>query len=218
MNYLSHESLVINYFEYNKIDLMFMDKTYSIGIKYPYKWYEFIHSIIHNQRITYFKDTTMIVTLLDLDMNQIKILFEILKEYLKVKLLKKVLYYREFIIVHFHNIKTTNILRNKCLWISMFAYYMIKDKLYNIDIHLQGIIRDNEHKDIVDLIIKHNNILYLISSNKILDNIYPNVRYVYLIDRLVNYKTLPNYYKNIKFSLNQNEFIKEFINLLLLEE
>ena len=75
MNYLVNGSQIINFYTYNKLDYDFMDKTYYIGMKYPYKWYEFIHNIIHNQKITYFKDTTMIVSLLALDIHQIRILF-----------------------------------------------------------------------------------------------------------------------------------------------
>ena len=36
----------------------------------------------------------MIVTLIELELGQVKILFEILKEYLKLKLIKKILYKR----------------------------------------------------------------------------------------------------------------------------
>lgn len=215
MNYLVNGSQIINFYTYNKLDYDFMDKTYYIGMKYPYKWYEFIHNIIHNKKITYFKDTTMIVSLLALDIHQIRILFEVLKEYLKDRLLKKVLYYREFIIVHFHNNKTINILKTKYVWMALFTYYMIKEHLTNIDVYFQGYIEVKDEKEFIDLIINHNNTIYLITTNTILENRYSNIKLFFLSDRLVNHRLLPEYYSSIKFSLNQNDLINEIINFVL---
>lgn len=215
MSNIIYGAYSLTYFTYTKLDELFMEKSYYIGIKYPYKWYEFIHKILSNKKITYFKDTTMIVSLLDLEIHQIKILFEILKEYLKDKLIKKVLYHREFIIVHFHNTKTISIFKSKYLWIAVFSYYMIKNKLSNLDIHLQAVLEYIEHKDIVDMVINTNNFTYLFTTNKQINIDNENIKLVYICDKLVNNKTLPTNYNIVKFSLNQNEFIRNLLKTIL---
>jgi len=214
MNYLVSSTYNINFYEYTDLELNFMKKSYDLGMRYPFKWYEFMNKIIGNPKITTFIDTTMIVNLLDLEVSQIKILFELLKEYLKLKLLKKILYKKEFIIVHFHTQKTTEVFKEKNLWIAIFSYFILKEYYPSLDIYLRGVICENNHKEIVDLIVNTNNSTYLLNSTKALSKNYDDaVSSFILYDFPRNLKIPENTFK-IKFSFDVNTLLFNFEKLL----
>lgn len=218
MNYLISGSFNINYYEYSSLELQFIKKTYEIGTTYPFKWYEFINKIIAKERATYFKDTTMIVNLLLLEVNQVKILFEILKEYLKGNLIKKILYKREYIIVHFHTIKTIEIFEKKNLWLAVCCYYMLKESNEEIEVFLRGVIQKERTKELVDLVIVTPNQTYLINSTTPLINSYDESEKVFLYYERKRNFVIPNDTKMLKFSFDINSLLNNFEKLKVLEK
>ncbi len=210
MNYLVSSTYNINYYEYNDLELNFMKKTYEIGMSYPFKWYEFINKIIGNHKTTYFKDTTMIVTLIELELGQVKILFEILKEYLKLKLIKKILYKREFIIVHFHTLKTKEVFEQTNFWQSVFCYFTIKEYYPSLDVNLRGVINQNNHKELVDLIINTTNEIYLINSTTPLLDSYPDTKKAMIVYDMPRNMRIPSDNKIIKFSFDVSTLLFNF--------
>lgn len=209
MCHFSTNKYQIIYYTHTKFDYLFYHKTYELGMKYPYKWYDFIHNIMNNPKVTYYKDTTLIITLIDLEIYQVKILFEFLKEYLKERLIKKVLYHREFLIVHFFNNNTINVFKVKNLWMSIYGYYMIKSVDIDVDLHLLGVVKHDKKDNKIDLILHQNDRIYLINSTNIIDY-FDDVGFIYLNNRLLNYHILPKYYLEVPFTLHKKDFINSF--------
>ncbi len=214
MNYLVSSTYNINYYEYSDLELNFMKKTYEIGMSYPFKWYDFINKIIGNRKTTYFKDTTMIVTLIELELGQVKILFEILKEYLKLKLIKKILYKREFIIVHFYSIKTKEVFEQTNFWQSIFCYFALKEYYPSLDVNLRGVINQNNHKELVDLIVNTNNEIYLINSTNPLLGGYPDTKKAMIVYDIPRNLRIPTDNKIIKFSFDVNTLLFNFERII----
>lgn len=217
MNYLISQSFNINYYDYSIIEEQFIKKTYELGTTYPFKWYEFINKIIGNREVTYFKDTTMIINLLNLDLPQVKILFEILKNYLKNNLLKKILYKREYIIVHFHTIKTKEIFEKKNLWMAVCCYYMLKDENSEAEIFLRGVIQKENTKELVDLVVSDNNKIYLINVTTPLKNDYDDSEVVYLYYEKSRNLKIPSHTKLLHFSFDRNQLLNNFEHIKVLE-
>lgn len=218
MNYLMSQSFNINYYDYSIIEQQFIKKTYEIGTTYPFKWYEFINKIIGNNEVTYFKDTTMIINLLNLDLSQVKILFEILKEYLKNNLVRKILYKREYIVVHFHSQKTMEIFSVKNLWIAVCCYYMLKDENSDVEVFLRGVIQNETSKELVDLVVMDQSKTYLINVTNALQNKYDDSEVVYLYyDRNRNWN-IPKDVKLLRFSFDRNQLLSNFEHLKVLEK
>lgn len=210
MNYLVSSTFNVNYYDYSQLELDFMKKCYELGTKYPFKWYEFINKIIGNRKITYFKDTTMIVTIVDLELSQVKILFELLKEYLQLKLIKKILYKREFIIVHFYSIKTKDVFEQPNLWISVFCYFMLKESGIGVDVNLRGVINQGDLKEMVDLIIVTNELTLLINSRTPLKGEYEEAVNVFLYNEKNRMTVVPSYVHQLKFSFDKCTFLSNF--------
>lgn len=218
MNYLMSQSFNINYYDYSIIEQQFIKKTYEIGTTYPFKWYEFINKIIGNNEVTYFKDTTMIINLLNLDLSQVKILFEILKKYLKNNLVRKILYKREYIVVHFHSQKTMEIFSVKNLWIAVCCYYMLKDENSDVEVFLRGVIQNETSKELVDLVVMDQSKTYLINVTNALQNKYDDSEVVYLYyDRNRNWN-IPKDVKLLRFSFDRNQLLSNFEHLKVLEK
>lgn len=217
MNYLMSGSFNINYYDYSELDLAFIKKTYEIGTTYPFKWYEFINQIINNPQVTYFKDTTMIVNLLTLDNSKIKTLFEILKEYLKNKLIRKILYKREYIIVHFHTIKSKEIFSIKNLWLSVCCYYMLRQENDELEIFLRGVIQKERTKELVDLVVVTNDKTYLINSTTPLINDYDDSEKVFLYYERTRDLAVPKSTKILRFSFDASRLLSNFEKLKICE-
>ncbi len=217
MNYLVSSTYNVNYYDYTPLELEFMKKSYELGVTYPFKWYEFINKIVGNRKITYFKDTTMIVTIVDLELGQVKILFELLKEYLKLKLIRKVLYKREFIIVHFYTNKTKDVFEQPNLWISIFSYFMIKNSERYDDINLRGVIHQNGSKELVDLVIVTDEFTFLINSRQPLLGKYEDAISIYLYYELTKDVLVPNLTHKLKFSFDQTTFLYNLEHLVKYE-
>lgn len=217
MNYLMSGSFNINYYDYSELDLEFIKKTYEIGTTYPFKWYEFINQIINNPQATYFKDTTMIVNLLVLDKNLIKILFEILKEYLKNKLVRKILYKREYIIVHFHSIKSKEIFEIKNLWLSVCCYYMLIQQNEEFEVFLRGVIQKEKTKELVDLVVVTPTKTYLINSTVPLINNYDDSEKVFLYYERTRGLIVPDATKMLRFSFDAGRLLSNFEKLKVYE-
>ena len=211
MTFLYNNNYSVNYFEQTSLDKKFYEKTYQLSKRFPLKWYEFINKVLGNDKITYFKDTTMIINLIDLELSIVKITFELLKEYYKDDLLKKIIYKKEYIIVHFHSVKTKEVLQNKNLWQSIYLYYILKENYDNLNVYLRGVIRKNINEyESVDLIIKDNNDLYLVSSTSPITLEYGKSKNIFLYNERSRFLKIPTHNTCLKFSFDPNQFLLNF--------
>lgn len=200
----------INYYELKKIDSLFYEKTYELSNRYPFKWYTFINKIIANKKITYFNDTTMIVNLIDLDIHNVKILFEVIKEYFKEDLFKKVIYKKEFIIVHFHTNLTKDVFERKNLWQVIYLYSVLKKEYKNLNLYLRGNIRYNNEIEEVDLIINDKDNYYLVNSNNQIKRKYYKSTNLFLYNELYRNQNILEDNNLFRFSFNENQLLSNF--------
>ena len=85
-----------------EIDNRFLNISHQYLKKYPFKWNYFVEKIIKNSQIVYFKDSTGIINVNYIDFKKIETLFELFKIYLQNKIIRKIIYKKEFIIIHFN--------------------------------------------------------------------------------------------------------------------
>lgn len=214
MNYLVSSTYYITYFNYTEIELKFMKKTYELSLKYPFKWYEFINKIMQDKIATYFKDTTMIINLMELELNQVKILFEILKEYLKLKLLKKIIYKKEFIIIHFYTEKTKEIFASPRLWLAINTYFILKERNPELDLTFGGVLNSSSIKEEVDLVLIYRERTYLINVSHPLQKNYEDTSKVMIVDDVVSNDKLPENIQKVKFSFDAKTLSTNFFRVL----
>lgn len=213
MKYLKSDNYHINYYDYTNLDWEFMSLTNKLVKTYPFKWYTFMKKIINEPKITYFKDTTMIVSLLHLEFSQIKILFEILKEYLKVRLIKKIIYKKEFIIVHFHSLRTKEVMEVPNLWQAINYYYTIKTAFPEMTAYLRGVLGNHEQVEMVDLIVTNRDKTYLINASKPLAFITDNMCHKgFLYTELSRFTKIDIDTGKIRYAFDENSQIKSLEN------
>lgn len=211
MTFLYNPKFSVNYFEQTHHDNLFYYKTYQLAKTFPLKWYEFINKVVGNNQITYFKDTTMIINLIDLDLSLVKITFEVLKEYYKDNLFSKIIYKKEYIIVHFLSVKTKEVFEHINLWQAIYLYYIIKENYNDLNVYLRGIIRKNVNEyENVDLIIKDKNDLYLVSSTNPISEIYGVSKNIYLYNKRSRNVLIPLHNNHLIFSFDPNQFLTNF--------
>ena len=102
--FIDNNKYSIRNIDLNTIDKKFIDTSYKYLKQYPNKWYDIIYKIICNQKISYFKDTTAIIQISLLDINNTENFFILLKKYLNEKIIIKIIFKKEFIIIHFNEI------------------------------------------------------------------------------------------------------------------
>ena len=130
-------------------------KLYAIVVNvfnvHPLWWEVFIENIIHNQKITYINNTTMIISVYELDITKVIILFEILKE-MKKKELVKIINKREFLIIHIKDMEILEYLASKTKWINLIAYKMLSEEYPNNKVYLKNELIFIDNKKIHHLI------------------------------------------------------------------
>lgn len=130
-------------------------KLYAIVVNvfnvHPLWWEVFIENIIHNQKITYINNTTMIISVYELDITKVIILFEILKE-MKKKELVKIINKREFLIIHIKDMEILEYLASKTKWINLIVYKMLSEEYPNNKVYLKNELIFIDNKKIHHLI------------------------------------------------------------------
>lgn len=91
----------------------------------PSWWIIYSLYIVNDKKITYKKDTTLIISLYSLKSHRIIILYNILKRFYKLELIEKVIYKKEFVIVHMKDEAAFKILTDPNYWKLMLVEYLI---------------------------------------------------------------------------------------------
>lgn len=157
-------------FEYTKIENDFLKEIKNLIDTYPLKTYDFFKKI-QNPEIAYFRDTTLIISLLKLSNIEITNLFEILKRFLRVKSILKIIYKKEFIIVHFSSTTITKIIKKEDGWMYVDYYFVIK-KCIGEHVYLNTTFINGNFKREVDMFFYYNKKYYLFTDENdlFLDN------------------------------------------------
>lgn len=165
---------------------------------HPLWWEIFIENIIHNPKITYVNNTTIIISVYELDVTKVIILLEVLKE-MKRNELVKIINKREFLIIHIKDNEILEYLMSKTKWINLIVYKMLSEEYPNNKVYLKNEI----------IFIDNNKIHYLITDptqKYIFDESH---EYTYLYKNLY-IKHLGLLKKQLKYYADKTLFIKKF--------
>ena len=84
--------------EKSKTDEKFLEYSYQYQKKYPFIWNYLVKKIICNPEISYFRDTTGIIHINLIDYKKFQNFFEILKGYLNIGVIEKVIYKKNLLL------------------------------------------------------------------------------------------------------------------------
>lgn len=171
---------------------------------HPLWWEVFIENIINNQKITYINYTTMIISIYELDVTKITILFEILKLMKKKELILKVINKKEFLIIHLSDEVLLDYLTSKTKWINLVVYKILSEEYPSHKIYLKD-----------ELIFVDNKVIhYFITDPSKKYQIDNKHQYIYLYkDAYKNNIGILD--KQLKFYADRGLFIKKFQECLL---
>lgn len=164
--YVTDKHFSLQTIELSNIDKIFIEQSYKYLQKFPFKWNFFVNKIINNPRIIFFRDTTVILNINLIEFKKLEIVFEILRIYLKYNVIRKIIYKKEFLIIHFKDLFHMHLFTNKGFLISIsLYYYLLKGNNQEMEIYLGGILAIGSTKKIVQLIVKKNNKYYLFDAS-----------------------------------------------------
>ena len=94
---------------------------------HPLWWQHFIENIIGNSKITFINQSVLIVTLYELKVQDIVILYNILKKFKNYQLLDQVINKKEFLIIHINNSEIRSYLIAQSKWLNLVAYKYLSE-------------------------------------------------------------------------------------------
>ena len=121
--------------EKSKTDEKFLEYSYQYQKKYPFIWNYLVKKIICNPEISYFRDTTGIIHINLIDYKKLQNFFEILKGYLNIGVIEKVILGKTFL---------TNCIAKSLLDKGYTVLYLSAINLF--DNILRDIIMKNNHE------------------------------------------------------------------------
>lgn len=211
-------------FEYlNEIEEKFIqDITDYIKMK-PFIWNEITNKILYNRYITYVKDTTFIITLYEIEDNNLKSLFELLKELLRKGYVTKIIYKDEFIIVHLYSILITKILSSHNNWLIAITYSILSKSNLKIDIYLNVYYESKTEKKYIDSVVFQNNIPKITFITNFNDQLISEdmIKVLLYIFKTKEYSDInPLFLQKIKFDYDLKKYRKKIIEEItcILEE
>lgn len=164
--FISGTNYVIRWIEPSTIDLDFINKSVLIKEKYPFKWYFFVNKIISDKRICYFKDTTGIIQIKLIKPHKLIFFLEILNIYLEIGVIKKIIYKKEFLIIHFHPQFHMEYLTDHKLLLATNLYKLLQNEYKEqFKIHFGAILTYQNTKKIIDIVLEKENKVYLFDSS-----------------------------------------------------
>lgn len=112
----------------NKLDINqeLIKYLITLGSNKPGWAYTLFDEIISNSKLTFIKDTTMIIHIRTLSINKATILFTTLKELHKLGIAKKVLNKKEYLIIHFNKNLNMCYFENPSKWQSLILYHELE--------------------------------------------------------------------------------------------
>lgn len=209
MNCIENKIHNISYYQYDHVEKVFIDKFNHLISTRPFKWCSFKYKILNNKKYCYFKDTTLVINLYLLNIDEAKNALFILKELLLTKGIEKIIYKKEFIIVHFHSYKIVELLKEPNLWIAVCLYKTIKYHFPYLNVNLGSLININNDLKKIDLLIEYNDEFFIINTNDEINECLGNGFYqcVFYFYKTVSHLKIKN--KLISFSFNETNRIND---------
>lgn len=196
---------------FDSIEEMFLKYIDEIVETRPFWWHVFINKVINNPQITYVKDSTMIISVINLSTNVVNIIFEIIKSFLRLKIAVRVIKKKEFLIVHLHSKKIVEYLKGKDKWLVIPFCKMLKNNFPNYECYLDVIWLNESEKHQVDVCVTTpDDLIFLNVENPL--NIHisdKNIKKVFLTLADKSGLSLCPDYHIIKFHYDKHEFQKD---------
>lgn len=170
--------------QFTEEELTFIDDFYSFLKKYPFKMFDML-KVLQNSEITYKRDTTLIITLCKLSNLMFKDLLSFFETLCKNQTITKIIYQKEFLILHFYNDFVVDILTNKTMYMYIDYYFALLKE--NFDVFLLPNVIINESSLDVTLLFLYHDQQYLFKKDKTILP-YPT----YYIDLYENYYEFKN--------------------------
>ncbi len=184
-------------------ELLFVENFNDILKKHPFKVYDLL-KVFRNADITYARDSTLIITLAKLRELMVKDLFEILNIFYQNNHIKKLIYKKEFLIIHFTSRYSLKVLCDKTYYMYIDYYFFFKDK--GLECYLNPIISIQNIKEEVDLVFKYKSEYYIFTEKlKILPFMTYYIDLFIDFDQLGKRKYLKYYLSNM---MKEEEFLK----------
>lgn len=210
---ISSDNYELNINELSNIDIVFIDKTTCYMESYPFKWKIFIYNIITNKLITYFRDTSAIIHINNLSIKEIEILFIILKEYLSIKVIVKIIYKKEFIIIHFNELFNINLITNELILNSFKLYTKINNSYLKCKMYLAPNFKFLNNNKIIPFVIEKENKLFLFDDNPM--NEYKCFKNIQIIYTFVKKRRGFSDFKSLRMLDSINELIYEVNKIII---
>lgn len=206
--FIDNKYYSLNNINLNKIDNNFMKVCLGYSNRFPNKWLDLVENIFSNELFTYFKDTTAIIQINNIKKDNIEFLFKYLKTLLNNRIIIKVIYKKEFIIIHFNKIFHIDLIKNKSMLYSIPLYkYIEKNNINNLKIYFYCIFKYKNVTTIIPFVIKNEEKIYLFDNNpKEVVNLN-NIEIIYL------YRVKKRGYQNFRCLQILNNLNTTFDNL-----
>lgn len=156
-------------YEYEEIDWVFIQKIHELFQKQPFKWYEVFENVIGNIKYSYIRDTSMIISLNELEEKIIINVFEMLKIFLRCGCITKIIYKKEYVIVELATLRIGEILKTPYSWMIIDYYYLVFDTLIDGKVYLQAKLENDKISEKADLVIITKEKVQIINAYKIFD-------------------------------------------------
>lgn len=164
--YIMGNNYSLMWIEKSKTDEKFLEYSYQYQKKYPFIWNYLVKKIICNPEISYFRDTTGIIHINLIDYKKLQNFFEILKGYLNIGVIEKVIYKKEFIIIHFNKTFHMEYFTNVSFLLSINLYFFLLNKYDNIfKIYYGAILSYENERKLIEIVIEYKNKYYLFDGS-----------------------------------------------------
>lgn len=189
-------------FKDNIFDLQ-VRKIYYVITKifqqHPLWWEVFVEDIVNNEKTTFINDTTMIISIYELPVSKVIILFNVLKELKRHDLLTKIINKREFLIIHINDKVVLDYLISTTKWINLIVYKMLNETFLENKIYLKDEI----------IFVDDKRILYLITdpTHKYISDQKHQYIYLYKNKYIKHLGFIENH---LKYYSNKTIFIEKF--------
>jgi len=209
--YLKGNDYIINLIKRDNIEEKFIEFVYTESLSRPFSWLNFIEDVLSNSKITYTINTTSIISTYLIKKEESYYLFETLKTLLRLSVIKKIIYKKEFIIVHYANEFIKEILTNKNKWLSITIGELLKENNIIDTIYYGAIYNDYKIKKEIDALLIYKEQLIILNTDLI--NIVDNQEFLNF------YISISNTMKNIqipyiKFNYIKKKFINNFLSYI----
>lgn len=213
--YYNTENYSLTFTELDKIEEKFIDYIVNYINVYPFIWNELTNQILYDRMINYVRDTTFIITIYEIKNKNLKCFFELFKDLLRIGYVRKIIYRKEFMIVHIYSKFIAKALSTPNNWLILMTYKAIKSMHLRLEIFLNVEYESKLTKEKLDLIICKNNIPTILINTKVIEDInITTIRKIWLYLFISRDDIIDDKWEKIKFSYDKAKYTKELRTII----